>query len=66
MKKYKLEPKYLRFIYDNLNTFPNLFIIEGILNGSSGLIVDKPFVMYDLNHLETEEYKLMVGDNNAK
>lgn len=57
LRKYKLEPKYIRFIYDNIECRPNLFYIEGMKGASSGLIIDKPFVMYDTNHKETAEYK---------
>lgn len=56
-KKYKLEVKYIRFIYDNLNCQPSLFYIEGVKNGKGGCVIDKPFIMYDNNHIETEEYR---------
>lgn len=56
-KKYKLEVKYVRFIYDNLETQPCLFYIEGVKCGKSGCVIDKPFIMYDNNHIETDEYK---------
>ena len=56
-KKYKIEPKYIRFVYDNISLSPNLFYIEGINHASSGLIIDKPFIMYNLDGTESQEYR---------
>ncbi len=56
-KKYKFEVKYIRFVYDNVDSKPSLFYIEGIKCGNSGLIIDRPFIMYDKNNIETDEYK---------
>ena len=62
LRKYKIEPKYIRFVYDHITTSPSLFYIEGIKCGRSGLIIDKPFVMYDENRQETEEYRMLLEE----
>ncbi len=61
-KKYRFEVKYIRFIYDNLESRPSLFYIEAVKCGKSGCIVDKPFVMYDTNHMETVEYSNLIKE----
>lgn len=55
-RKYKIEPKYIRFVYDNVSVAPSLFYIEGIKCGKSGLTISKPFIMYDTNRNMTDEY----------
>lgn len=59
-KKYNIEPKKIRFIHDNLNKEASLFFVEGIKNGNSGLIVDKPFVLYKKDNSKTEEYEKLL------
>lgn len=59
-KKYNIEPKKIRFIHDNLNKEASLFFVEGIKNGNSGLIVDKPFILYKKDNSKTEEYEKLL------
>ncbi len=67
LNKYNLNPKYLRFIHDNLNKDANLFFMECIKNGKSGIKIDKPFIMKNLDGSNTLEYnKLFGSDSNAK
>ncbi len=61
LQKYNMEPKYIRFIYDKVTLKPNLFFLEAIKNGKSGLEVDKPFIMYDENNNETLDYQKLMG-----
>ena len=61
LKKYNLEPKYVRFVYDNVNIAPNMFYIEAIKCGKEGLIIDKPFIMYD-NNIKTCEYENLIKE----
>ena len=59
-KKYNVEPKKIRFIHDNDSKEASLFFIEGIKNGNSGLIVDKPFILYKKDNSKTEEYEKLL------
>lgn len=49
-KKYRLEPKRLRFIYPRLNKEANGILIEGVLDGKTGgLRLEVPLVVYEGN-----------------
>lgn len=61
-RKYKIEPKYIRFVYDNITALPSLFYVEGIKCGKCGLTIDKPFIMYDENKTKTEEYRTLIRE----
>ena len=61
LKKNGFEPKYLRFVYDSIDNLPNLFIMEGIKCGKSGITVDKPFIMHNLDGSNTQEYEEIIG-----
>ncbi len=47
MKKYKLEPKRLQFIYPKIDSEPNHILIEGVKDGNPGLKVLKPLIVYE-------------------
>ena len=47
MKKYKIEPKRLQFIYPKVDSEPNHILIEGIKDGKEGLKVLKPLIVYE-------------------
>ena len=51
----------MRFVYDNVNIAPNMFYIEAIKCGKEGLIIDKPFIMYD-NNIKTCEYENLIKE----
>lgn len=61
LQKYNLEPKYIRFVYDNININPSMFYIEAVKYGKSGLIIDKPFIMYE-NESKTDEYQKLIRE----
>lgn len=47
-KKYRLEPKRLRFIYPRMNKEANGILIEGVLDGKAGgLRLEAPLVVYE-------------------
>ena len=47
-KKYRLEPKRLRFIYPRISKEANGILIEGVLGGkASGLRIDAPLIVYE-------------------
>ena len=47
LRKYKIEPKELRFVYSDINKPPKLVLIKGIKNSKSFLKVDKNLYIYD-------------------
>ena len=55
LKKYKLEPKRLRFVYPNINKDANLILIKAVKNAKSFLKVEKPLIIYEENGSYTEE-----------
>lgn len=49
MRKYKIEPKILKFVSPNKNKEPNLILIKGIKNANSFLKVEKNLYVYNEN-----------------
>lgn len=47
MRKYKLEPKKIKFVYSNINKSPKLVLIQGIKNAKPFLIVEENLYIYD-------------------
>ena len=47
MKKYRLEPKKIQFVYPKKNKEANILLIEGIKNGNPGLKIFDPLYVYD-------------------
>lgn len=41
MRKYKIEPKELQFVYSDINSKPILFLVHGVLFGGKNLIIEK-------------------------
>lgn len=58
MKKYKLEPKRLQFIYPKIDAEPNHILIEGIKDGNPGLRVLKPLIVYENDKWTSEILKI--------
>ena len=42
LKKYKLEPKRIKFIYSNNNNNSSLFLLDSVYYGKEGLKVESP------------------------
>lgn len=55
MRKNKIEPKELRFIYPKIGEKSNLILIKGVKNANEFLKVDIPLIIYDKNGKYTEE-----------
>ena len=55
-RKYNIEPKRIKFVYDNLNKESTLVLIEGQKRGKVGLKIDKPLILYNLDGSITSEY----------
>lgn len=55
MRKYKIEPKILRFVYSDRNKEPKLILIKGVKNSKPFLKIEKNLYIYDGNGKYTEE-----------
>ena len=55
LRKYKLEPKSVRFIQPKIDRSPNLVLIKSIKNAGENLKIDKPLVIYDSEGKYTDE-----------
>lgn len=55
-KSHGIEPKRIKFIYNDLESRSNLFLIEGQKAGGCGLIIDKPLIMYESNGKMSDVY----------
>lgn len=55
LRKHKLEPKKIRFVYANKNKEPKLVLIKAVKNANKFLKLEKPLFVYDENGNYTEE-----------
>lgn len=55
MRKYKLEPKKIRFIQSKVNKEPNLLLIKGIKDAGKQLKIERPLVVYNEDGSYTDE-----------
>lgn len=55
MRKYKIEPKILRFVFSNKNSEPKLILIKGIKNAKPFLKVENNLYIYDDEGIYTKE-----------
>lgn len=55
MRKYKIEPKKIRFVYSTINKGPTLVLIKGIKNANAFLKIEKPLIVYDDKGNYTDE-----------
>ena len=60
-KKNNIEPKRIRFVYEKTDKKSNMFLLEGSMNGKSGLIVERPLILYNLDGSMTEEYDSIIS-----
>ena len=60
MRKYRLEPKRLQFVYPKAGKEANMILVEGIKDGNPDLKVLPPFYVYDRNGEYTAEAKAML------
>ena len=52
-----LEPKRMRMIYPHADKEPNMVLIEGVRGGNSGMVVEKPLVIYSEDGTYTDEVR---------
>lgn len=55
MRKYKIEPKRIRFVHPNVNAVSNLVLIEGVKCGKPFLKFETPLYVYNENGKYTDE-----------
>lgn len=55
LRKYKLEPKNIRFVHSKLGEKPNLILIRAVRNAKEFLKIDNPLVIYNENGEYTDE-----------
>lgn len=59
MRKYKIEPKKIQFVYPKIEKEANIVLIEGMKNGNSGVKLLKPIIVYDENNNYSDDIKKM-------
>lgn len=62
MKKYRLEPKKIQFIYPKMGEISDLFLIEGVKNGNCGLKMLSPIIVHNEDDSYTDEIKNLFND----
>ena len=63
MRKHKIEPKKLRFVYSAINKPPVLLLIKGVKNARPFLKLEKPLIIYKENGEYTDEIFKIYGKN---
>ncbi|MDR7857609.1 tRNA1(Val) (adenine(37)-N6)-methyltransferase [Tissierella sp.] len=59
LRKYKIEPKYIRFVQPKINKKPNLILIEAVKDGKPDLKFYDPLIVYKEDGKYTDEiYKI--------
>lgn len=55
--KYKMEVKRMRFVHPFADREPNMVLLDFVKCGASGLVVEKPLVVYEKPSVYTDEVK---------
>ena len=61
MKKYKLEPKRVRFVHPYIDKEPNMVLIEATKGGKSMVKIEKPLIVYKDVNVYTDEIHDIYG-----
>lgn len=61
MKRYKLEPKRIKFVHPYLHKEPNMVLIEGLKGGNPMVTVEAPLIVYKEEHVYTDEIYEIYG-----
>ena len=65
LRKYKLEPKKIRFVHSMENKEPSLVLIKAVKNANVFLRIEKPLIIYDENGKYSDEiYKIYDKNKN--
>jgi len=57
LRQRHLEPKRVRFVYNNIASESKMVLIEAVKDGRPGIKIEKPLIIYDQNGFYTEEVK---------
>lgn len=66
LRKYKLEPKTIKFVYPNIKKEANLILIKATKNAKPFLKIEKPLYVYDKNGNYTSEILKIYGKENKE
>ena len=55
LRKYKLEPKKMRFVYPKIGKEPNLVLVKATKGAKEFLKMEKPLIVYNEDGTYTEE-----------
>lgn len=66
MRKYSIEPKWLRLVHPSPGKKPNLLLISGTRAGNPELRVQEPLYIYDENGEYTDEIKLIYNEREKQ
>ena len=64
MKKYRIEPKKIQFIYPKNGKNSDLFLIEGIKNGKSGLKMLSPIIIHNDDNSYTDDIRKLFNNKD--
>lgn len=65
LRKYKIEPKYIRFVQPKINKKPNLILIEAVKDGKPDLKFYDPLIVYNEDGSYTDEIHKIYGMDNG-
>lgn len=66
LRKYKIEPKEIRFVNPKANQKPNLVLIKAVKNGKEFLKVREPLIVYNEDGTYTDEIFEIYGKNKGE
>lgn len=66
MRKYRIEPKRMRFVYPNVSKAPNLVLIEGMKDGGAELKLMPPLYVYQDDGTYSEEINIIYGRSKER
>ena len=66
MRKYKIEPKRIRFVYSNVHAVSKLVLVQGIKNARPFLKLEPNLYIYDDNGIYTEEILKFITKNKSR
>lgn len=62
LKDNNLEPKSIKFIYNDINSSSNIVLIHSQKRGKAGLKVDSPLILYETDGSMSLEYKNLINE----
>lgn len=66
MRKYRIEPKKMRFVHSSAAKAPNMVLVEGIRDGGDELKVLEPLYVYNDDGTYTKEIDRIYGRNSEE